>query len=90
MMTAVSAIMAIHGGRFWIKAGRAVLALAVVVAGGLAIWYRAAYHAWPGLEPSRVWPPSGSGAAPTPGRPEPWPQPTHSAQATSHIGPDTP
>jgi hypothetical protein len=40
--------------RFWIKGTRAALAVVVVVAGGFAVWYRAAYHAWPGLEPTRV------------------------------------
>lgn len=46
--------MAIGGTRFWIKGTRAALAVVVVVAGGFTVWYRAAYHAWPGLEPTRV------------------------------------
>jgi hypothetical protein len=73
MMTGVSAIMAIRGTRFWIKGTRAALAVVVAVAGGFAVWYRAAYHAWPGLEPTRVhW--CGRDYQAYPGPPQTWPQ----------------
>ena len=48
MMTSVSAIMATRGKRLWVKAVRGALALMVVAAGGIAVWYRHAYNVWPG------------------------------------------
>jgi hypothetical protein len=48
MMTGVSALMAMRGARFWIRAGSGVLALAIVAAGGFAVWYRSVYNVWPG------------------------------------------
>jgi hypothetical protein len=44
MMTAVSALMAMRGARFWIRVGSSVLALAIVFVG----WYRLVYNVWPG------------------------------------------
>jgi hypothetical protein len=52
MMTSVSGIMAMRGKRLWIKAVRGVLALMVVAAGGIVVWYRQAYNVWPGQEAS--------------------------------------
>jgi hypothetical protein len=48
MMTGVSAVMTMPGARFWIKVAQGALALVVVSAGGLALWYRQAYNVWPG------------------------------------------
>ena len=42
-----------------------------------------------GSPSGRRWPPSGTGAVLAPGRPEPWPSPARSAEATNHVGPDT-
>lgn len=44
MMTGVSALMAMRGARFWIRVGRSVLALAIVAAGGFAVWYHSVYN----------------------------------------------
>ena len=44
----VSAIMAMRGARFAIGVASGVLALMIVAAGGVAVWYRQAYHVWPG------------------------------------------
>jgi hypothetical protein len=50
-MTAESASTAISGARRRIQ----ILAIALAVAvGGIAVWYRAAFHAWPGQQGSRV------------------------------------
>jgi hypothetical protein len=49
MMTGVSALMAMRGARFWIRAGSSALALAIIAAGGLAVWYRSVYNVWPGM-----------------------------------------
>jgi hypothetical protein len=54
MMISVSTVMVTRGALSWIRAGRGVLALVVIVAGGFAVWYRTAYHAWPGLQVPRV------------------------------------
>ena len=48
MMTGVSALMAMRGARFWIRAGSSVLALGIVAAGGIVVWYRLVYNVWPG------------------------------------------
>jgi hypothetical protein len=48
MMTGVSTLMAMRGGRFWIRAGSSVLALAIVFVG----WYRLVYNVWPGMSAS--------------------------------------
>jgi hypothetical protein len=48
MMTGVGAITARRGARFGIRVASGVLALMVVAAGGLAVWYRQAYSVWPG------------------------------------------
>ena len=52
MMTCVSAITAMRGRRLWVRAVRGALALMVVAAGGIAVWYRQAYNVWPGQEAS--------------------------------------
>jgi hypothetical protein len=52
MMTCVNAIMAMRGRRLWVRAVRGALALMVVAAGGIAVWYRQAYNVWPGQEAS--------------------------------------
>jgi hypothetical protein len=44
--------MAMRGRRFWIKAARGALALMVVAAGGIAVWYRQAYNVWRGQSAS--------------------------------------
>ena len=50
-MTAESASTAISGAR----RGLQILAIALAVAaGGIAVWYRATFHAWPGQQGSRV------------------------------------
>ena len=36
--------MTMPGARFWIKVARGSLALVVVAAGGLALWYRQTYN----------------------------------------------
>jgi hypothetical protein len=51
MMTAVSTTTAISGARRGIQILAIVLAVA---AGGIAVGYRAAFHAWPGQQMSRV------------------------------------
>lgn len=48
MMACVSTTTAMRGGRAWVRAAGAVLALAVVAAGGFSVWYRQAYNVWPG------------------------------------------
>jgi hypothetical protein len=47
-MTGVSAILAMRGPRFEIRAASGVLALTVVAPGGFAVWYRLACNEWPG------------------------------------------
>jgi hypothetical protein len=50
-MTADSATTAISG----VRRGIQILAIVLVVAAaGIALWYRAAFHAWPGQQVSRV------------------------------------
>ena len=50
-MTAESASTAISG----VRRGIQILAIALAVAaGGIAVWYRAVFHAWPGQQGSRV------------------------------------
>ena len=44
MMTSVSAIMAMRGRRWRVKAVRGALALMVAAAGVIAVWYRQAYN----------------------------------------------
>jgi hypothetical protein len=51
-MTAVSAITAMRGARFWIRVGRLAVALVVVAAGVVASWYRGTYNVWPGQQAS--------------------------------------
>lgn len=48
MMTGVSAIMATRGARFGIRVASGVLALMIVAAAGIAVWYRQVYNVWPG------------------------------------------
>jgi hypothetical protein len=48
MMISVSASMAMHGTRPAAKIASALLALIVLAAGGIAIWYRQTYNVWPG------------------------------------------
>jgi hypothetical protein len=50
-MTSESARTTISGARRGIQ----ILAIALAVAtGGIAVWYRAVFHAWPGQQGSRV------------------------------------
>jgi hypothetical protein len=53
MMTDVGAIVAMRGARFGIRVASGVLALMVVAAGGIAVWYRQAWNVWPG--PGGLW-----------------------------------
>ncbi len=50
-MTGVSAILAMRGPRFGIRAASGVLAMTVVAPGGFAVWYRLACNEWPGQGP---------------------------------------
>jgi hypothetical protein len=36
----------------WVRAGCGCLVLAIVAAGGFTVWYRSAYHVWPGQGPT--------------------------------------
>ena len=51
MMTDVGAIVAMRGARFGIRVTSGVLALMVVAAGGIAVWYRQAWNVRPGQGP---------------------------------------
>jgi hypothetical protein len=48
MMTGARAIVAMRGARFGIRVASGVLALMVIAAGGIAVWYRQAWNVWPG------------------------------------------
>jgi hypothetical protein len=50
-MTGVSAILAMRGPRFGIRAAPGFLAMTVVAPGGFAVWYRLACNEWPGQGP---------------------------------------
>jgi hypothetical protein len=67
MMTGVRAIVAMRGARFGIRVASGVLALMVVAAGGIAVWYRQAWNVWPGQGPLVAC--TGAGGATSPLRP---------------------
>jgi hypothetical protein len=48
MMTGVSATTAGRGERFWVKVAQRAVALVLVAAGIVALWYRQTYNVWPG------------------------------------------
>src|SRR5215472_16102780 len=48
MMMSVSSTMALRGTRVPIRVASWLLALVVIVAGGVTLWYRQAYNVWPG------------------------------------------
>jgi hypothetical protein len=48
MMIGVNVNTAMSGTRLPIRVATSVLALVVVVAGGVALWYRQTYNVWPG------------------------------------------
>ena len=72
MMTGVRAIVAMRGACFGIRVASGVLALMVVAAGGIAVWYRQAWNVWPGQGPLVARTGAGGATSPLAARPLTW------------------